>query len=61
MEKIMKKKEERVQLDEEKNVLYDFGFGLIDPGKSDFETLAKGIGLDPIELARVIDLEKRKI
>lgn len=56
----MKKKKEHVLPEEEQNVLYDFGFGAIDPQKSDFETLAKGIGLDPVELARVIEFEKNK-
>jgi hypothetical protein len=60
MGKVMKKKKEHVLPENEKNILYDFGFGAIDPKKSDFETLARGIGLDPVELARVIDLEKDK-
>ena len=54
----MKKKKETIPLKEE-NILCDFGFGLVDP-KSDFETLAIGMGLDPVELARVIELEQKK-
>lgn len=54
----MKKKKEPLPKEEE-NVLYDFGFGLVDP-KSDFETLARGIGLDPIELAGFLESEQKK-
>jgi hypothetical protein len=38
----------------EKVTLYDFGFGLIDTEKAAFETLAKGIGLDPEDLANIL-------
>ena len=44
-------------------VSYDFGFGLIDPEKSDFATLARGIGLDPDDLASFLssnDSENKK-
>lgn len=38
----------------------DFGFGLIDTEKSNFETLARGIGLDPTELAKFLEEKERE-
>ena len=38
----------------------DFGFGLVDTEKSDFETLARGIGLNPTELAKFLKEKERE-
>lgn len=38
----------------------DFGFGLVNPEKSNFETLARGIGLDPTELVKFLEGKERK-
>lgn len=38
----------------------DFGFGLVDQEKSNFETLARGIGLDPTELAKFLEEKERE-
>lgn len=38
----------------------DFGFGLVDPETSNFETLARGIGLDPTELAKFLKEKEHK-
>jgi hypothetical protein len=45
---------------EEEKTLYDFGFGLVNPKDSDFAALAKGIGLDPDELASFLSTKKIK-
>lgn len=44
----------------EKVTLYDFGFGLVDTEKADFETLAKGIVLDPEDLAKLLIKKEQK-
>lgn len=58
-----KKKIDKIS-NEKHKIIYNFGFGDVDPENSDFETLAKGMGLDPAELAKVLsesmfDLNKK--